>query len=75
MEASIKLLWLTGPMQGRELKLPSGELSMGPSGDIMVPIEQREVINISVDEKGVMVKSNLDVWVSGKKRLMKSICL
>ena len=67
MEASIKLLWLTGPMQGRELKLPSGDLSMGPSGDIMVPIDQREVIYISVDEKGVTVKSKLDVWVSGKK--------
>ncbi|GLT18673.1 EscD/YscD/HrpQ family type III secretion system inner membrane ring protein [Vibrio zhanjiangensis] len=67
MEPNIKLLWLTGPMQGRELKLPSGDLSMGPSGDIMVPLGQREAINISVDEQGVVVKDSIDVWVNGIK--------
>ncbi|MYM58565.1 EscD/YscD/HrpQ family type III secretion system inner membrane ring protein [Vibrio sp. OCN044] len=67
MEASIKLLWLTGPMQGRELKLPSGDLSMGPSGDIMVPIDQPDAISLSVDDKGVMVKGNVATWVSGKR--------
>lgn len=67
MEPSIKLLWLTGPMQGRELKLPSGELSMGPSGDIIVPISQCEEVNICVDEKGMLVKDSIDVWVNGKK--------
>ncbi|MBU2898925.1 type III secretion system inner membrane ring subunit SctD [Vibrio hepatarius] len=65
MEPSIKLLWLTGPMQGRELKMPLGELSMGANGDIMVPLVEHDAINIKVDEKGVVVKDNINVWVKG----------
>ena len=66
MEPSIKLLWLTGPMQGRELKLPLGRLSIGPSGDIMIPLVEHEVININVDDKGVVVKDDINIWVKGK---------
>ncbi|NRF16150.1 type III secretion system inner membrane ring subunit SctD [Vibrio coralliilyticus] len=65
MENSTKLLWLTGPMQGRELRLPQGDLSMGPSGDIMVPLAERELLNIRVDEKGVFVRDTVKVWANG----------
>ncbi|CAM2878859.1 type III secretion system inner membrane ring subunit SctD [Vibrio neptunius] len=65
MENSTKLLWLTGPMQGRELKLPQGELSMGPSGDIMVPLAERERLNIRVEDKSVFVTDTVQVWANG----------
>ncbi|MCF4176103.1 type III secretion system inner membrane ring subunit SctD [Vibrio sp. McD22-P3] len=65
MENGTKLLWLTGPMQGRELRLPQGDLSMGSSGDIMVPLAGRELLNIRVDEKGVFVRDTVKVWANG----------
>ena len=65
MDMNTKLLWLTGPMQGRELKLPQGEPSMGPCGDVMVPLSERESIQISVTEEGVFIRDSIPVWCNG----------
>lgn len=65
MDMNTKLLWITGPMQGRELRLPQGELSMGPCGDVMVPLSERESIQISVTEEGVFIRDSIPVWCNG----------
>lgn len=63
MEQRYKLLWLTGPMKGREIKLPFGHLSMGPDGDLMVPLPQGvEPVLFEVSDEGVKLLSDVPVW-------------
>lgn len=52
MSSGYKLLWLNGPLQGRELSLPLGNLSIGPDGDVLATLEHVEQVDLLIDEAG-----------------------
>lgn len=70
MSFLFKLRLLNGPLVGRELALPAGELTLGEGDvDLQVPLEglvaDRRVV-LLVSEKGVFLTSKVACWIDGK---------
>ncbi|MBV4465827.1 type III secretion system inner membrane ring subunit SctD [Pseudomonas sp. SWRI79] len=67
MECTYKLKWLNGPLRGRELALPTGELRLGGTDpDIALSLEQGIQAILSIDDTGIMLVSATPVWVAGR---------
>ena len=62
----LKLKWLNGPLAGRELELPHGEVSIGGTqADIALTLHQDARAALTVDNGGVTVDGDAEVWVNG----------
>ncbi|WP_299493655.1 type III secretion system inner membrane ring subunit SctD [uncultured Shewanella sp.] len=59
MALQYKLLWLNGPLKGRELQLPSGQLTIGSDGDILANLEGTEEICLNVNEADIYLQSDV----------------
>lgn len=59
MSLQYKLLWLKGPLKGRELQLPSGQLTIGSDGDILAKLDGTEEITLNIDDSGIHLISNV----------------
>lgn len=66
MSSGYKFLWLNGPLQGRELSLPLGNLSIGPDGDVLATLEHVEQVDLLIDEAGVRLQSWVPTWIAGQ---------
>ncbi|MCU1748807.1 type III secretion system inner membrane ring subunit SctD [Pseudomonas sp. 6D_7.1_Bac1] len=67
MECTYKLKWLNGPLSGRELALPAGELRLGGTDpDIALSLEQDIQAILSIDDTGITLVSATPVWVAGR---------
>ncbi|AUH50650.1 EscD/YscD/HrpQ family type III secretion system inner membrane ring protein [Chromobacterium sp. ATCC 53434] len=66
MECLFRLKWLNGPLAGRELELPAGEVRLGGDDpDIALALEQGAATVLSVTEEGVTMAPPVPVWVDG----------
>lgn len=66
MSSIYKLLWLKGPLEGRELCLPLGKMSIGPDGDVLATLLEAQQLDLFIDEDGVHCRSKVTSWVEGK---------
>lgn len=66
MSSGYKLLWLNGPLQGRELCLPYGGLSLGPEGDVLASLEGVKQVDLVTDESGVRLQLWVPTWIAGR---------
>lgn len=69
MSFLFKLRLLNGPLAGRELTLPAGELTLGQGDvDLQVPLEgllpERRIV-LQVSEQGVCLTSKVACWIDG----------
>lgn len=61
-----KFKLLNGPLAGRELGLPEGELRLGGDDpDLAVPLEQGATATLNISEEGVQLLTPTPVWVDG----------
>ncbi|AAQ60266.1 type III secretion system inner membrane ring subunit SctD [Chromobacterium violaceum] len=66
MEYLFKLKWLNGPLAGRELELPAGELRLGGDDpDIALALEEGAATVLTVTPEGVTMAPPVPVWVEG----------
>ncbi|BBE08772.1 Probable type-III secretion protein [Mycoavidus cysteinexigens] len=66
MEKLYKLKWLNGPLVGRELLLPLGELQLGgPDADIALLLEQDTQATLVTTADSVTLTGSAPVWVDG----------
>jgi type III secretion protein D len=66
MEFLFKLKWLNGPLAGRELNLPAGEMTIGGDDpDIALPLEDGVQAVITTSTDGVTLSPAIPVWVEG----------
>lgn len=62
-----KLKWLNGPLSGRELALPAGELRIGrPDSDIALCLERDAQATLSIEDEAVRLVSETPAWVDGQ---------
>lgn len=66
MSSKYKLLWLNGPLQGRDLCLPLGNMSIGPDGDVLSTLLETQQLDLFIDDEGVHCQSEVAIWIDGK---------
>lgn len=67
MDYVYKLRWLNGPLSGRELALPAGELRIGrPDSDIALCLEWDAEATLSIEDEAVRLLSETPAWVDGQ---------
>jgi type III secretion protein D len=67
MDCVYKLKWLNGPLSGRELALPAGELRIGrPDSDIALCLERDAQATLSIEDEAVRLVSETPAWVDGQ---------
>ncbi|KAA5839279.1 EscD/YscD/HrpQ family type III secretion system inner membrane ring protein [Pseudomonas sp. GW456-L14] len=67
MDCTYKLKWLNGPLSGRELALPVGELRIGGSdSDIALCLEQDAQATLSIEEEAIRLACATPAWVEGQ---------
>ncbi|MGF6401568.1 type III secretion protein D [Pseudomonas frederiksbergensis] len=67
MDCTYKLKWLNGPLTGRELALPVGELEIGgQDSDIALCLELDAQARLSIEEEAIRLVSVTPVWVDGQ---------
>ncbi|AQS36199.1 type III secretion apparatus protein, YscD/HrpQ family [Shewanella psychrophila] len=66
MSSKYKILWLNGPLQGRELSLPLGCMSIGPDGDVLATLVELSQLDLCIDDAGVHLQSEVSTWIDGK---------
>lgn len=65
-QSSYKLKWQNGPLVGRELILPLGEIRLGgDEPDIAIPLEQEATAILTMNNEGMWVATEASVWVDG----------
>lgn len=66
MENLYKLKWLNGPLVGRELLLPLGDLQLGgPDADIALQLEHDTQATLVTTADSVKLTGSAPVWVDG----------
>lgn len=66
MENLYKLKWLNGPLAGRELLLPLGELQLGgPDADLALLLEHDTQATLATTAESVTLTGSAPVWVDG----------
>ncbi|WP_108651914.1 type III secretion system inner membrane ring subunit SctD [Dongshaea marina] len=67
MQSQWKLKIINGPLRGRELKLPEGEISIGSDdSDIAVALEGDQSATLQVNEQGVrLAETGVPLWFDG----------
>ena len=67
MDCVYRLRWLNGPLSGRELALPAGELRIGrPDSDIALCLERDAEAILSIEDEAVRLLSQTPAWVDGQ---------
>ncbi len=67
MERTYKLKWLNGPLSGRELALPSGELRLGGAdSDIALNLEHDAQATLLIEDAAIRLVSATPIWVEGR---------
>lgn len=67
MDGPYKLKWLNGPLAGRELALPVGQLEIGGSdSDIALCLELEAQATLSMTGEAIRLVSVTPVWVDGQ---------
>ena len=68
MPSNYKILWLNGPLKGRQLILPQGKFTVGPDGDVLAVLESAEQLEFKIEDESVSLVTKVDVWVAGEKK-------
>ncbi|AZD09541.1 Type III secretion protein SsaD [Pseudomonas chlororaphis] len=67
MDCIYKLKWLNGPLSGRELALPVGELRIGGSdSDIALCLELDAQATLSIEDEAIRLACATPAWVEGQ---------
>lgn len=67
MDCTYKLKWLNGPLSGRELTIPAGELRIGSSdSDIALCLELDAQAILSIEDEAIRLVSMTPAWVEGQ---------
>ncbi|MGB0893405.1 MAG: type III secretion system inner membrane ring subunit SctD [Parashewanella sp.] len=72
MPSKFKILWLNGPLKGRQLVLPEGNFTIGPDGDVLAVLEKQDQLDFTVDDDGMRLTTDAEVWISGKMQTEQS---
>lgn len=68
MNCTYKLKWLNGPLSGRELAIPDGELHLGGEGsDVDLRLEKGAAAVLLIDDTAVKLISDTPTWVDGRQ--------
>ncbi|MGQ5524531.1 type III secretion system inner membrane ring subunit SctD [Chitinimonas sp. PSY-7] len=66
MNARYKLKLLTGPLAGRELRLPSGQFTLGSGdSDLSLPLDGDIQASLQIEDEQIVLDSNTPCWVDG----------
>ena len=68
MPSNFKILWLNGPLKGRQLVLPQGKFTVGPDGDVLAELESAEQLEFNIEDESIALETKVDVWVAGEKK-------
>ncbi|RYV00983.1 EscD/YscD/HrpQ family type III secretion system inner membrane ring protein [Shewanella sp. OPT22] len=68
MPSNFKILWLNGPLKGRQLILPQGKFTVGPDGDVLAELESADLLEFSVEDESVTLETDVEVLIGGEKR-------
>ena len=68
MPSNYKILWLNGPLKGRQLILPQGKFTVGPDGDVLAELESGDQLEFTIGDESVTLVNKVDVWVAGEKK-------
>ncbi len=68
MPSTFKILWLNGPLKGRQLVLPSGSFTIGSDGDVLAVLDNSEQLEFEVAEDKVSLVSEVEAWVNGERQ-------
>ncbi|MBM7071415.1 type III secretion system inner membrane ring subunit SctD [Shewanella sp. 202IG2-18] len=68
MPSNFKILWLNGPLKGRQLVLPQGKFTVGPDGDVLAELESTDLLEFSVEDESVTLETDVEVLIGGEKR-------
>lgn len=67
MNAQLKMRLLNGELNGREIRLPTGDFTLGEQGcDVLLPLQQGEVLTLKIEENNVFMQTAGRVWVNGR---------
>lgn len=72
MALQYKLLWLNGPLKGRELQLPSGQLTIGNDGDILARLEGTDEIALNINESNILLHSDVPGHIDTEETTFES---
>ncbi|WP_299006967.1 type III secretion system inner membrane ring subunit SctD [uncultured Shewanella sp.] len=72
MALQYKLLWLNGPLKGRELQLPSGQLTIGSDGDILAMLEGTDEITLDINETDILLHSTVPGHIDAEETTFES---
>ncbi|MCL1076968.1 EscD/YscD/HrpQ family type III secretion system inner membrane ring protein [Parashewanella spongiae] len=68
MPSTFKILWLNGPLKGRQLVLPLGSFTIGSDGDVLAVLDNSEQLEFDISEDKVSLVNETEVWVNGEKQ-------
>ncbi|AWK13979.1 type III secretion system inner membrane ring subunit SctD [Candidatus Fukatsuia symbiotica] len=67
MNAQLKVRLLNGELNGREVRLPAGDFTLGEQGcDVLLPLQKGEILILKVAENQVFMQAPGRVWVNGR---------
>ncbi|WP_298774050.1 type III secretion system inner membrane ring subunit SctD [uncultured Shewanella sp.] len=72
MALQYKLLWLNGPLKGRELQLPSGQLTIGHDGDILANLDGTDEITLNINETDIKLHSHVSGHIDAEESTFES---
>ncbi|WP_133407983.1 type III secretion system inner membrane ring subunit SctD [Parashewanella tropica] len=67
MPSKFKILWLNGPLSGRQLVIPEGTFTVGEDGDVLAVLDKVKLIEFNVGEEKVELITQAPVWIDGIK--------
>ncbi|RLV59790.1 EscD/YscD/HrpQ family type III secretion system inner membrane ring protein [Parashewanella curva] len=67
MPSKFKILWLNGPLSGRQLVIPEGTFTVGEDGDVLAVLDKLKLIEFDVNEEKVELITQTPVWIDGIK--------
>lgn len=68
MPSNFKILWLNGPLKGRQLILPQGKFTVGSDGDVLAELESAEQLEFIIEDESITLENKLNIWVGGEKK-------
>ena len=68
MPSNFKILWLNGPLKGRQLILPQGSFTVGSDGDVIADLESADILEFNIEDESVTLKTDIEVWVAGERK-------
>ncbi len=68
MPSNFKILWLNGPLKGRQLILPQGKFTVGPDGDVLATLKSSDQLEFNIEDESVTLINKIDVWIGREKK-------